>query len=65
MEDFKQRIPRSEAEELIQLVSDAADKAYGPKQAVELRSLDGAWENDMNVMGEYWTLLEMWDTSLI
>eukprot|EP00435_Cladocopium_sp_Y103_P030612 s198_g7.t1 len=32
VEDFKQRIPRSEAEQLIQLVSEAADKAYGPKQ---------------------------------
>lgn len=32
VEDFKQRIPRSEAEQLIQLVSDAAEKAYGPKQ---------------------------------
>lgn len=35
VEDFKQRISRSEAEELIKVVSDAADKAYGPKQ-VEL-----------------------------
>ena len=34
VEDFKQRISRSEAEELIKVVSDAADKAYGPKQAL-------------------------------
>lgn len=33
MEDFKRRIPRIEAEELIKAVSDAADKAYGNKQA--------------------------------
>lgn len=35
VEDFKRRIPRIEAEELIKAVSDAADKAYGNKQ-VEL-----------------------------
>ena len=33
VEDFKERIPRSEAEELIKVVSNAADKAYGNKQA--------------------------------
>ena len=33
VEDFKQRIPRSEADQLIEAVRDAADKAYGQKQA--------------------------------
>ena len=66
VEDFKQRIPRSEAEQLIQLVSDAAEKAYGPKQAADLggpRLVEGMevwWENHRNIRGTYWT----WDNSL-
>ena len=32
VEDFKQRIPRKEAEMLIQTVADAADTAYGKNQ---------------------------------
>lgn len=43
VEDFKQRIPRSEAEQLIQLVSDAAEKAYGPKQAADRGWTSTCW----------------------
>ena len=43
VEDFKQRISRSEAEELIKVVSDAADKAYGPKQAFMMMTFKKQW----------------------
>ncbi len=43
VEDFKQRISRSEAEELINVISDAADKAYGPKQALMMMAFKQQW----------------------